>query len=344
MYVQNFEITIRILGGLISAYQMDGDQRFLDLAVDLADRLLPVFDSPTGMPYCYVNLKTGETKGEISNPAEIGTLLIEFGSLSKITGNDIYYEKAKNALTVLFNRRSEIGLVGTTINVETGEWINKESHISGMIDSYYEYLWKCWKLFDDEDCGKMWEESIVAVNKYLADEKESGFWYGAANMETGERTRSVFGALDAFFPALLAVSGDLERAEKLQQSCFKMWQLHGIEPEQIDYVNMRTLSEPYYLRPENIESAYYLYFFTKKEEYKKMGEVFCNSLIDYCKTENGYAALKSVITKEKDDAMESFFLAETLKYLYLIFASPETLDLNQIVFNTEAHPIKKTWE
>lgn len=85
IYVQNFEITIRLLGGLLSAYQMTGDKKLLNLADDLGTRLLPVFNSPTGMPYRYVNLKTGKTRGEVSNPAETGTLLIEFGTLSKLT-------------------------------------------------------------------------------------------------------------------------------------------------------------------------------------------------------------------------------------------------------------------
>ncbi len=75
----NFEITIRLLGGLLSAYQLDGDKSFLDLAVDLADRLLPAYHSPTGMPYRFVNLKTGKTKGVVSNPAEIGTNLLKWG-------------------------------------------------------------------------------------------------------------------------------------------------------------------------------------------------------------------------------------------------------------------------
>jgi len=74
-----------------------------------------------------------------------------------------------------------------------------------------------------------------------------------------------------------------------------------------------------------------------------MGRTFLDALIHYCKTDAGYAALRNVETKEKKDDMESFFLAETLKYLYLLYAPPETLDLSKVIFNTEAHPIKKTW-
>lgn len=341
--VQVFEISIRLLGGLIADYQIDGDPRFLQLAEDLCRRLMPAFDTPTGMPYRMVNLRTGETSGEISNPAEIGTYLVEFGALSKLTVNPAYYDTAKKALTALYDRRSDIGLVGTTINVETGEWDNPSSHLSGMIDSYYEYLLKCWLLFDDEDCKQMWETSIKAINTYLADETTDGLWYGYADMNTGKRTETLFGALDGFFPAVLALSGDMDRAQRLEESCFAMWNMEGIVPEQIDYVSKEITAPFYLLRPEVIESAYYLYHYTGDERFREMGVTFYESLTKYCRTEAGYAHLKSVITKEKDDAMESFFLAETLKYLYLLHAPPETFDFDNVIFNTEAHPIRKTW-
>src|SRR4029453_10864935 len=165
IYVKNFEVTIRLLGGLLSSYQLTGDKRLLNLAEDLGNRLLPVFNSPTGLPYVYVNLRTGQTRNAVTNPAETGTLLLEFGTLSKLTGRPIFYEKAKRALVETFKRRSSLGLVGESINVETGVWTNTDSHISGGIDSYYEYLLKSWLLFGDADCKKMWDESISAVNK-----------------------------------------------------------------------------------------------------------------------------------------------------------------------------------
>jgi len=343
IYVKNFEVTIRLLGGLLSSYQLTGDARLLDLAQDLGTRLLPAFNSPTGMPYMYVNLKTGKTRGVESNPAEIGTLLLEFGTLSKLTGKPVFYDKAKRALTELYSRRSKLGLVGSTINVETGQWIDTTSHISGGIDSYYEYLLKSWLLFGDKDCQKMWKTSLQAVNKHLADNTKSGLWYAQVDMNTGKRISTQFGALDAFFPAVLARAGDFERARRLEDSAYKMWNLYGIEPEEIDYSTMQVVSPAYPLRPEIMESAYYLNFYTKESRYPEMASNFLGSLVHYCKTEGGYAALRSVVTHERSDNMESFFLAETLKYLYLTFAPRETLDLNKVVFNTEAHPLRKTW-
>src|SRR6266404_778272 len=357
--VQNFEITIRLLGGLLSSYQLTGDRRLLALAEDLGTRLLPVFESPTGLPYRYVNLKTGKVRGNVTNPAEAGTLLIEFGTLSKLTHKAVFYDKAKRALVEIYKRRSPIGLVGTWINVETGEWTDTDSHISGAIDSYYEYLLKCAILFDDQDCRRMWTNSIAAVNRYLGENvvrglmyaggtpraqvREPELWYGHADMNTGARAATTYGALDAFFPAVLALSDDLDRAERLQASSFKMWSLYGIEPEELDYRSMQIVSPAYRLRPEIVESTYYLYHYTSKAKYLRMGETMFRDFVKYCRTAEGYAALKSVVTREQADSMQSFLFAETFKYFYLLFAPPRTLSLEKVTLNTEGHPIRRTW-
>ena len=341
--VKNFEITIRLLGGLLSSYQLTGDSKLLALADDLGRRLLPAFESPTGMPYMFVNLKTGQTREPNTNPAEVGTLLVEFGTLSKLTGKPVYYDKARKALVELFKRRSPIGLVGEGINVETGAWTNPDSHVSGAIDSYYEYLLKASILFDDAECRRMYDQSLPALNRYLADEVGGALWYGHADMNTGRRTAAHYGALDAFFPAVLALGGDVARARRLQESSHRMWTRFGIEPEEFDYRTMTVTNAGYPLRPEIIESAYYLFVMTKDPRYQDMGRAYFEALVSRCRYQVGYTALSDVVKGTRRDEMDSFFLAETLKYLYLLFAPPETLDLRAIVFNTEAHPISPTW-
>src|SRR5262249_9121683 len=198
-------------------------------------------------------------------------------------------------------------------------------------------------LFNDKDCERMWKASVEAANRYLADSSQGGLWYGQADMNTGKRTSTHYGALDAFFPAVLARSGDLERARRLEESAYKGWTMFGIEPEEIDYSNFKIVRNGYILRPEIAESAYYLHFYTRDPRYVEIASTLLGSLVRYCKSERGYASLRKVESKEKEDRMESFFLAETLKYLYLTFAPRETLDLNKVVFNTEGHPIFKTW-
>ncbi len=120
-----------------------------------------------------------------------------------------------------------------------------------------------------------------------------------------------------------------------------MWTLHGIEPELLDYRTMQVVSPGYPLRPEIIESAYYLHHYTKDPRYLEMGRVFFEALVAHCRTDTGYTVLNDVVTKEQGDRMPSYFLAETLKYLYLLFAPDETLDFDHVVFNTEAHPLRR---
>jgi len=347
MEVQVFEITIRELGGLISAYQITKDKRLLDLADDLGRRLLPAFDSPTGMPYRYVNLRSGKTRDAISNPAEVGTLLLEFGTLSKLTGKKKYYEKARKAIGEIYKRRSTIGLVGRAIDVETGKWTNTDSFVGSEIDSYLEYLLKGSILFEGEDdeLDEMWTRSIISVKKYLRDDIDGEVWFGHSEMNTGKRTDTTYGALDAFFPAILVRSGDIDTAAKLQDSAFKMWQVNGIEPEEYDYKLKKVTDAGYPLRPEIIESTYYLYHQTKDPGYLAMGKVMFDDFVKYCRTDVAYTGLKNVQTKERADYMHSFVLAETFKYFYLLFAPSSALDLKgNGVFNTEAHPIWKTWK
>ena len=339
--VSNFEITIRILGALVSTYQSTGDKRLLALADDLGTRLLPAFKSKTGMPYRFVNLKTGAVEGPVSNPAEIGTLILEWGTLSKLTGKPVYLDAARKALVALYSHRDPAtALVGQAINVETGEWTNKNSHVGGAIDSYYEYLLKCEKLFGDRECGDMYRTSIAAVNKYVAHETANGLWYGRVDMTTGQRNGSNFGSLQAFLPGVLVMGGDMDRAARLQESAFKMWTLHGIEPESFNYETMKPVGEGYQLRPEIMESAYYLSHYTHDPKYLEMGRTMFADLRKHCRVDGGYTVLRSVVSKQKGDLQHSFLLAETLKYLYLLF-NPSALNFDEVIFNTEAHPLKR---
>jgi mannosidase alpha-like ER degradation enhancer 2 len=269
--------------------------------------------------------------------------MLEWGTLAKLTGDARYYDAAKRAVTTVYQRRSRIGLVGTTINVETGAWVDRDSHMSGAIDSYYEYLIKSWRLFGDADFKVMWDSSIAAANRYLRDQRATGLWYGHADMDTGTRTLTHYGALDAFLPAVLALSGDLAGAEKLMTSVYRMWTEFGIEPEELDYVTMSVTDSGYALRPEAIESAWYLYRLTGDRRYQQMGQVMIDSVLRYTRTPLAYTSLSNVVTRKQADRLHSFFFAETLKYAYLLFAPPGTIDLNHVVFNTEAHPLRRTW-
>jgi hypothetical protein len=338
--VQVFEITIRLLAGLITAYELDGDKRFLLLATDLADRLMPAFNSPTGMPYRYVHLQTGKTRDSINNPAEIGTLMMEFGQLSKHTHNSKYYDAAKRAIMYVYEKRSALNLVGEQIDVNSGKWVKTRSHISGYIDSYYEYLYKSWLLFNDPDFKTAFDNHNSAIKKYLLSKTPNGTFLRVVDMNTGKELATTYGALDAFYAGLCAFAGDVATAKNIQQANYYMWTKFGMEPEEFNF-KTDSISSPYYiLRPENLESCFYLYRLTSDNRYLWMGKRMLDDILKNCTTEEAFASIKNIRTNEKLNSMQSFFFAETLKYAYLLFAPVKTFDLKKAVFNTEAHPFK----
>lgn len=337
--VQVFEVTIRLLGGLISAYELDKDARFLALAKDLGNRMYPVFNTSTGMPYRYIHLRTGKLRDSVNNPAEIGSLLLEFGKLSCLTGDPKFFRAAKKAILAVYNKRSKLDLVGEKINVNTGKWVSTHSHIGGYIDSYYEYLYKGWKLFGDRDLKKAFDKHQLAVQKYLADSTDYGLFYRRVDMNSGKETGTIYGALDAFYAGLSAYAGDIETARQNQQANMHMWVRFNMEPESFNYKTEEIENAVYLLRPENIESCFYLFRATQHYDYLWMGKLMFEDILAHCKTETAFAALRDIRTFEKMNSMESFFFAETLKYAYLLFADEKEADLSKIVFNTEAHPL-----
>ena len=338
--VQVFEITIRLLGGLITAYELDGNKKFLALAKDLANRLMPAFNSKTGMPYRFVHLQTGKTREGINNPAEIGTLMMEFGKLSKITGDKKYYDAAKKAIMLVYKSRSVLDLVGEQIDINTGKWVNTRSHIGAYIDSYYEYLYKSWLLFGDKDFKIAFDVHNAAIKKHLISKTDNGWFMHQVDMNTGKLIGTTYGALEAFYAGLCAFAGDVETGRQIQEANYYMWTRFNIEPEEFNFKADTITSAYYILRPENLESAFYMYRLTGELKYLWQGKVMVESIIEHCKNDVGFASLKNVQTFEKMNSMESFFFGETLKYAYLIFAPEATLDFKKVVLTTEAHPFK----
>jgi len=341
IFVKTFEVNIRILGGLLAMYQYTEDPKILALAEDFGNRMLPAFESPTGMPYYWVNLKTGEVKGADINVAEGGSYLFEMGILSRFTGNPVFYEKAKGASKAIFDRRSEIGLIGERINVESGAWTDERSHIGCCIDSYYEYMFKSWLLIGDEEVKAMWDESLEAIHKYIAEDFDGKLWYAQVNMHTGEVMNRIVTLYDAYFPGVLTLNNDLERAKKNQESWNQLWNKNGLEPMVYDY-GLDSITNPGYdLNPEIIESAWYLWETTGDVKYRKMLEGYFADLKQYCRNDIAYTSMENVITKDRKDYMPTFFFAETLKYLYLGFSDEGKNYMENYVFSTEAHPFRK---
>lgn len=102
-----FETTIRVMGGLLSTYYLSGgDPLFLEKAREIADRMLPAFDTPSGLPLSMVNLHLMEgvpdrDTGDFVSTAEVSTLQLEFRYLAYLTDEDVYWDKVEKVMVVL---------------------------------------------------------------------------------------------------------------------------------------------------------------------------------------------------------------------------------------------------
>ncbi|TPX31952.1 hypothetical protein SmJEL517_g04857 [Synchytrium microbalum] len=350
--VQVFETTIRILGGLLSAHLLTTNPAFPDyriagynnellaLAEELGKKLLPAFDaSPTGIPYARVNLMYGVLPWEVNDTctAGAGTLILEFGILSRLTGNKVFERVAKKALRAIWERRSKLDLWGNSLNIQTGKWIHAMSGIGAGIDSWYEYLLKAYILFGDIEYLDMFETAYAAVLSHMRD--TNGFVYKNVNMDNGQLTTTWVDSLAAFFPGLQILYGDIENAKRLHHLYFSLWRRFKSLPERFDWTGRSAIVPHYPLRPELIESTYMLYRATRDPFYQQVGEEIVDDLNSLMRVECGFASLSDVVSKTRADRMESFFLSETLKYLMLLFDDDNVLNRmdSNYVFSTEGH-------
>ncbi|XP_050218260.1 mannosyl-oligosaccharide 1,2-alpha-mannosidase MNS1-like [Mercurialis annua] len=353
-----FETTIRVVGGLLSAYDLSGDKVFLEKSRDIADRLLPAWSTPSGIPYNTINLAHGNAHnprwtGENSILADSGTEQLEFIALSQRTKDPKYQQKAENVITELRKTFPADGLLPIYINPHTGLSSYSVITFGAMGDSFYEYLLKVWVQGNKTEAVKhyreMWETSMKGLQSLVRRTTPSSFTYLCE--KNGNSMSDKMDELACFVPGMLALgsSGNDEKlfslAEELAWTCYNFYQststkLAGenyfFHPEQ----DMTVGTSWNILRPETVESLFYLWRLTGNKTYQDWGWDIFQAFERNSRVESGYVGLKDVNTGVKDNMMQSFFLAETLKYLYLLFSPPSVISLDEWVFNTEAHPLR----
>ncbi|XP_057454036.1 mannosyl-oligosaccharide 1,2-alpha-mannosidase MNS1 [Lotus japonicus] len=357
-----FETTIRVVGGLLSAYDLSGDKVFLTKAKEIADRLLPAWNTPTGIPYNIINLSQGRahnpswTGGE-SILADSGTEQLEFIALSQRTGDPKYQQKVENVITQLNKTFPDDGLLPIYINPHSGTTGYSPITFGAMGDSFYEYLLKVWiqgnqtsavKLYRD-----MWEKSMKGLSSLIRRSTPSSFTYLCE--KNGDSLSDKMDELACFAPGMLALGSSgygpddsqkfLTLAEELAWTCYNFYQSTPTKLAGENYFfhsgqDMSVGTSWNILRPETVESLFYLWRLTGNKTYQEWGWNIFQAFEKNSRIESGYVGLKDVNSGVKDNMMQSFFLAETLKYLYLLFSPPSVIPLDQWVFNTEAHPLR----
>ncbi|XP_030061482.1 ER degradation-enhancing alpha-mannosidase-like protein 3 [Microcaecilia unicolor] len=353
--VSVFETNIRVLGGLLGGHSVaimlkeKGEfmqwynDELLEMAKELGYKLLPAFNTTSGLPYPRVNLKFGVQSPEARTGTETdtctacaGTLILEFAALSRFTGMAIFEEYARKALDFLWEKRQRSSnLVGVTINIHTGDWVRKDSGVGAGIDSYYEYLLKAYVLLGDDSFLERFNTHYDAIMRYISQPPLLLDVHIHKPMLTA---RTWMDSLLAFFPGLQVLKGDIRPAIETHEMLYQVIKKHNFLPEAFT-TDFRVHWAQHPLRPEFAESTYFLYKATGDPYYLEVGKTLIDNLNKYARVPCGFAAVKDVRTGSHEDRMDSFFLAEMFKYLYLLFSEKDNLifDIEDYIFTTEAH-------
>uniref|UniRef100_A0A671KTT2 alpha-1,2-Mannosidase n=1 Tax=Sinocyclocheilus anshuiensis TaxID=1608454 RepID=A0A671KTT2_9TELE len=345
--VSVFETNIRVLGGLLGGHSMavmlkeSGrmvwyQDELLHMAKDLGLRLLPAFNTSSGLPYPRVNLRYGVRGPETRTGTETdtctacaGTIILEFAALSRFTGDPTFEAHARRALDFLWEKRQRnSNLVGTTINIHSGEWVSRDSGVGAGIDSYYEYLMKAYILLGDDRFLQRFNTHYASIMKYIS---QPPLLLDVHIHKPLLPARTWMDSLLAFFPGLQVLKGDIRPAIETHEMLYQVTKKHNFLPEAFT-TDFRVHWAQHPLRPEFAESTYFLYKATRDPYYLEVGRTILENLNRFARVPCGFAAMKDVRTGSHEDRMDSFFLAEMFKYLFLLFAEEDDLPFNFLLF------------
>ncbi|UXI15829.1 hypothetical protein NH340_JMT01772 [Sarcoptes scabiei] len=376
--VNCFETTIRAFAGLLSAYHLSKEKVLLEKANDLGNRLIHCFDSPSKIPYSDVNLKTSTATtpkwSTDSSLSEVSSMQLEFRDLSYEIHNQsfeaITFATSKH-IHELVKARNDF-LLPMYISPISGQITPSTITLGARADSYYEYLYKQYAQTGIEFLLDDYIKSIEAIKSKLLGTTKGKLklvYIGEILTNDPHNLNPKMDHLVCFLSGTLALSyyhgfnlsraennrtyiEHLELAEDLARTCYHMYNLTetGLAPE-IGYFDQKDFEffiKPRdthnLLRPEFIESLFFLYHITKKPQYREWGWQVFLSFEKYSRIETGgYTTIGDVRHPQSikpRDFMESFWIAETLKYFYLLFMDNEIIInkvLNSYVFNTEGH-------
>jgi len=349
-----FETTIRSLGGLLSAYDLSKDKAFLSLSTKLANKLLQATNTEGITTYTF----SGGSGGMGCNSlAESGTNQLEMRYLAHVTGDAHFSAKVDKFYDHISTKSNLDGLYPNCFDRGSGKIT-----FGADGDSFYEYLIKAW-LQGGRKEDRLWNlynKAVDGLEKWLVHKGSDGLtylsnvvWQGGSSVQQDHAMEH----LTCFVPGWLVLGAKYQTdparkkrheslAEKIAYTCYQMYaqQPTGIGPERVKGMRMDlslTDTREYILRPEAVEGFWYMFLVTKNPKYREWGWQIFQNFEKWLRVEHGYASLRDVSSPRKQylDRMESFFLAETLKYLYLLQDSDSPINLEDYVLNTEAHPL-----
>ena len=340
-----FEAIIRIVGGLIAGYQATGRASLLARAREFADRLLPAFTkSPTGVPYTHVNLRTGAVQGRAVPLAEAGTSVMEFGVLSRLTGDIRYYQASMRAYRAVLARRSALNLLGDTIDAESGRWLDPVCATPNPpVDSFYEYLWGGGALLNDSQLTAWYRELTAATLRHQAVEVSGHLWFRSVDYRTGRPSGPAQQSeLASFYAGLLAKGGNPQQGAAYYRSWTAALDRFPVLPETLDYADLRAVDRGNQLRPEYANSAFDLWRTTGDSYYRQTAYQWFLAMRDCQRVAGGYTVATDVTTRgmRLGDLTPAYWFAENLKYLWLMFSGTPRFDYRTGVLSTEGKVLR----
>ncbi|THY76063.1 glycoside hydrolase family 47 protein [Aureobasidium pullulans] len=353
--VSLFETTIRYLGGMLSACDLlNGPYQHLATsenstialakqAFKLANRMKFAFDTPTGIPANLLDFDTnGFNMSDPVGPATVGTLVLEWTRLSDMLSDLSFANLTQHAEEQIMHARYSVdeeepypGLLGSKIDLRTGNFINTQGNWGSGSDSYYEYLIKMY-VYDSTAFSTYKDKWVQAVKS-------------SANNGVGLHPSS---------------RRDLTFLSSWVGDCFETYNatVTGIGPEGWTWTEDDFLDETnfykrygfditrpaYNLRPEVLESLYYAYRATGDSKYQEWSWRAFQAINATCRIGSGYSAITNVNVADGGaftNFQESFMFAETFKYAWLAQAEDSKVHVGQgekqeWVFSTEGHPFK----
>ncbi|KAL1742558.1 glycoside hydrolase family 47 protein [Schizophyllum fasciatum] len=378
--VSIFESSIRYVAGLLSSYQLSGekDDVLVEKAKQLADKLVLGWVDGNAVPYGFVNFTTGKPVKDTTNIAEAGTLTIEYYELSKYTQNDTYVKLAEGSARQIMNTAPPLpGLPAQGYSPAHNTFVGGYVTWGGGSDSYLEYLIKYARLTntDDNSWADAWHTAVDSSIKHLLRRSTVGDWLYLADYDSSKKIRHISSHLACFHGGNWIQGGRLIDNEtivnyglELTDACWNTYAstATGLGPEVFAFIssdgNYTTAngqisdaelafynahgfyitSADYILRPEVLESQFIAYRATGDAKYLERAAAAVASMDAYLGVHDAFAGIEDVDDEQSKriDDTESFWFAEVLKYLYLIFDDPEHISLDEYILNTEAQPFK----
>ncbi|PNS15801.1 hypothetical protein CAC42_4253 [Sphaceloma murrayae] len=388
-----FETNIRYVGGLLSGYDLlkgplsrlaPEDPGKVDILLEqvahLANNLSFAFETPSGIPFngLFINNRTN-TGDETNGLATTGTLVLEWTRLSDLTGNQSYTELTQRAEEYILSPSPPSsepypGLVGTDINITTGEFVDARGGWIGGADSAYEYLIKMF-IYDPTRFARYRDRWILAADSSIANLASSPSSrpdltylaaYDGRNLVNDSQHLACFDGgnfilgglvlqeqkyIDFGLDLVLGCEATYNgTATGLGPEVFS-WNTTELPADQADFyadAGFWIKSGFYRLRPEVLESFYYAWRATGDEKYREFAWRGIQNIAEATRVGSGYSYIRDVNAVDGggfDDFQDSFFFAETLKYAFLIFAEDAPYQVQTgveqpFVFTTEGHPLQ----